>query len=126
MESKIVVDTNVIIDHFKGKSKALLEVLSKKINVVVPTLVVFEFFSGLELENPKVYEAAQKLFSTFEIQPLTEPIAKLAAETNRKNNLFKKVGAADLLIAATAIYLDLPLLTLNKKHFKLIKGVKLL
>lgn len=37
----------------------------------------------------------------------------------------KQIGMADLFIAATAISKDLPLSTLNKKHFDRIDGLRI-
>lgn len=36
------------------------------------------------------------------------------------------IGMADLFIAATAVVHDLPLATLNKKHFQRVEGLRLL
>jgi len=41
----------------------------------------------------------------------------------RKRN--KMIEFRDLFIAATAIAHDLPVLTLNKKHFERIKGIEI-
>ncbi len=128
MEKIIVVDTDIIIDHSREKETALLKLLEEckkgEIKLIVSSITVFEFFTGSYFKDISLCENAKRLFSDFLIQDVNEKIAHVAAEMNRNLNLSSIIGLADLLIAATAIYLNAPLFTKNKKHFKLIPGIK--
>lgn len=129
MENKIIViDTDVIINHFNGTSFSLSKYLrqqkEKKIKIFVSVVTLFEFYSGQSIENQLVYDEVDQLFKFFTIQPVVAGIAKIAAEINRKQKLYGKIGLGDLLIGSTALYLDSLLITENKKHFKLIPNLK--
>ena len=125
---KVILDTSFLIDYTRKKEKTLIELLrlqkKKKVELIVPALVIFEFYSGLFLEKKEIFNKAELLFSKFKIVEVNEKIAKLAAEINRKNKLYQKIGAIDLLIGATALYFSADLATKNKKHFNLIPGLK--
>ena len=61
------------------------------------------------------------------VVPFTSPMALLACEIKRRLKAKnKQIELADLFIAATAMAYDLPLATLNRKHFEPIEGLKLL
>jgi len=120
----ILVDTNVIIDYDKGKDPLLKKYFQIKKNLVVSTITIFEYYSAKQLENKDFSEKADLLFSFFKIQEVNLEIAKIAAFLNRRYNLYKKIGVGDILIAATSIYLNAPILTKNKKHFQLIPNLK--
>jgi len=129
MANKIIlVDTDVIINHVKTDSYLLDEYfkLAEKENskLKISTITVFEYFSGISPQDKKLYEAVGLLFKQFEVQEVNNAIAKIAARLNYEKKLYKKINLADLLIGATALYLEAPLLTLNKKHFRLIPNLK--
>ncbi|MCM8788128.1 MAG: PIN domain-containing protein [Candidatus Omnitrophica bacterium] len=128
MEEKIIIDTNIIIDYEKKKSNLLEKYLKlqekNKIKVFISVVSVFEYYSSQLLEEKTYFSDTEILFSFFTIQEVNKKIAQLAAEINRKYKLYKKIGLGDILIAATSLYLNAPLLTKNKKHFKLIPHLK--
>ena len=127
-ENLIVVDTDIIINHTRKTSEVLIRYLKLqekgKIKMAVSTVTTFEYYSGASLDFEEKREESEMLFSLFYKQPVTEEIAKLAGELNRENKLYGKIGAGDLLIGATAIYLGGQLLTTNKKLFRLIPKLK--
>ena len=124
---KIVIDTDILINYWRGEVAPLSELLKQgaegSLELVASPIMLFEFYSGLELESPASRERADLLFSQFFIQDVTPPIAKLAAQLVRKNKLEGKVGKLYVLIAATAMILGAKLLTENRRHFTLIPGV---
>lgn len=123
----VVVDTDILINHARGKTQYLSELMlqqkKKGIVLVVPSIVIFEFYSGASLARADVLSTADLLFSQFKIQELNDEIAKTAAELNRTLKLYDKIATADILIGATCIFLSAKLCTLNKKHFKLIPQI---
>jgi Predicted nucleic acid-binding protein, contains PIN domain len=122
--NSVLVDTNVIIDYDKGKDPLLKKYFQTKKILVVSTITVFEYYSAKQLKDKDFLEKADLLFSYFKIQEVNSEIAKVAAYLNRRYNLYKKIGVNDIIIAATSFYLEIPLLTKNKKHFKLIPNLK--
>lgn len=130
MEDRIVViDTNIIIDFVKGGKENKLEFYlyhqqKKQITLCISVITVFEYFSGISFIDHQLYKDSELLFSQFKIQEVNEQIAKIAARLNFEKKLYQYIDLADILIASTCLYLNATLLTKNKKHFKLIPGIK--
>lgn len=128
MVTSVILDTDILVDHARGRRETLKKLLrlqeKGKIEIIVPSVVIFEFYSGSSLENKNIFDQAEILFSQFRIVSVDELIAKLAAEINRKNNLYQEIGAVDLLVGATAIYYSGLVATRNKKDFQKIPGIE--
>jgi len=124
---KIVIDTDILINYWRGEEAPLSGLLKQgaegSLELLASTIILFEFYSGLELESPVSRERAGLLFSQFSVQDVTPSIAKLAAQLMRKNKLEGKIGKLDMLIAATTLALGAKLLTGNKRHFAPVPGV---
>ena len=128
MENQIVVvDTDIVINYVKNSSPVfenLLKIKKKsKLTLIISSITLFEYYSGIDYKNTEVYQETELLFKQFTIQPVTDEIAKKAARINRENKLYKHIELADILIASTTLYLNARLLTENKRHFKLIPGL---
>ena len=129
MEDKIiVVDTDVIINHVNDQSLSLTKYLKlqakKEVSLVVSSVTVFEYYSSDSLVVQTKEEETNLMFFYFFKKLVNEEIAKKAASINRSYKLFGKIGLGDLFIGATTLYLQGSLLTENKKHFKLIPGIR--
>lgn len=62
----------------------------------------------------------------FTILPFTEAVAKKASELYHVLRLSNQmIEFRDIFIAATCVVNELPIVTLNKKHFKRIEGLKI-
>ncbi len=120
---KLLIDTDIIIDALKGIKPAKELFRSKDVVLYCSILTKKELLSkaGLAdserkriitlLEEIKVLKIDDAVMKKFELL-----IAKYG----------ERPGAlADYVIAATAWAKKLPLLTRNKKHFELIKEIKL-
>ena len=69
--------------------------------------------------------AADRLFAGFRWHPVDEEVARLAGELGRTyRRSHRHAGAPDLIVAATAQRLDLPLATSNVKHFPMFPRLK--
>ena len=128
MEDQIVVvDTDIVINYVKNSSPVfenLLKIKKKsKLTLIISSITLFEYYSGIDYKNTEVYQETELLFKQFTVQPVTDEIAKKAARINRENKLYKYIELADILIASTSLYLNARLLTENKRHFKLIPGL---
>lgn len=130
---KIIVDTNILIDFsrkVKKKKEKLfwpqLVAFAKKEGhqLIIPSICLFEFFSGKEMDKPENMEKADNLLSDMIVLDINEEISRKAGELFRKYEF--EIGVVDYLLAATALVLDGNLVTLNKKHFQDIKGLKFL
>lgn len=130
---KIMIDTSILIDfsrRTKKKDEKTLwsQLLSKAKKeghqLILPSICLFEFFSGKEMDNSENIKKADNLLSDVIILDINEEISRKAGELFRKYEF--EIGVVDYLLAATALVLDGSLITLNKKHFQNIKGLKFL
>ena len=69
-------------------------------------------------------DRTQTLMRAIEWMPVDEQLADLAGELARRFvRSHRGIGAADYLVAATALWLEAELLTLNVKHFPMFRGL---
>lgn len=125
---KIIIDTNILIDYANGHAKWLddfLKVKSLNVELILPTIVIAEYFTSAALEKEKNIEIADKTFSFFMKQDLNESIAKILGAIMRHKTYPTSASIGDLIIASTAIFLDAELATNNKKDFAKIPNLRL-
>ncbi|MGH7202879.1 MAG: type II toxin-antitoxin system VapC family toxin [Candidatus Levyibacteriota bacterium] len=122
---RLVIDTSILIDHLRGGAKweELLNTVEHDAEIYLPTVGIFELFSGKSTANPQVAREINEFIKFFQKVELTEKIAKGAGELYRDIN--KTLGAPDYIIAATTLELSASLVTLNKKHFQQITRLNL-
>lgn len=124
---KIVIDTNILIDYANGYAKWLTLILSKKqteIEIILPTIVIAEYFTSTAFEKEKEVLIADKTFALFEKHDLTEDIAKILGKILRRKTYPMGASLADLIIASTSLYLDAELATRNKADFAKIPNLR--
>ena len=120
-----LVDTSVLIDHLRGRSeaKALLDgefVLGEPLFASVLTKV--ELLAGMRRAEDSRTRA---LFSSLVWIDVTEAIAERAgALAMRYLRSHPGIDTVDLVIAATREVLDVPLWTLNVRHFPMIRDLR--
>jgi tRNA(fMet)-specific endonuclease VapC len=118
VKNEFLIDSSIFIEHIrtKDKSKTTLQSFSDDLEGFVSIITIYEVYAGAITEDRKV--EAKNLFANFSIILMNEDIAIKAAEIfqqlKRKNKI---IGHRDIMIAATALHHNLPLKTLNKKHF---------
>lgn len=125
---KIVIDTNILIDYANGYAKWLddfLKAKSSDAKLVLPTIVIAEYFTSTALEREENAKVADKTFSLFTKQDLNEEIAKILGAILRRKTCPHGASLADLIIASTAIYLNGELATKNESDFEKIPNLRL-
>jgi len=122
---RLLLDTSVIIDFLRRKDKeiSLLTKIAKGENELSISIITHtELFSGKSVwEQQKLFQAIEILCSGWRILPLEEDISTQAG----KLRAHATTSLVDAIIAATAIQYSLELVTLNRKDFEKIKGLKL-
>lgn len=122
----MVLDTDILIDYAKGYAPWVNDVLKGgQTSLVLPTIVIAEYFSGVSLDDEYEQKVADRTFKLFEIQDLSEGVAKILGTILRHKSYPSSASTADLIVAATAIYLDCPLATRNKSDFLKIPDLRL-
>jgi len=125
LKSRILVDTTIWIEFFRGKSKIAdhLEMLLTENPVWTCGVVMFEVLQGIKSEGEK-----NKILSILAILPYVEMTKRLWQSAAELSILLKKKGVilplSDIFIAAIAIENDLSIYTLDH-HFTQIPNLKL-
>ncbi len=124
MLTNLLVDTNILIDFSKGK-KQLLEEYSneKEWQLWVNPVVMAEWLNNKELIDTGKLKKANEFIGEFNCAEIGKDEGKMTGKLIR-NSQVDYLG--DALIAANCLVKKMYLLTRNQKHFKKIKGLKLL
>ncbi len=123
----ILADTSILIDYFRKSDKSnsvLIALFDQGYDFSISAITHYEIYSGATVQQLPFWSS---LLDRTKVLPFDETVSQLAINLNsalkRKR---KQIGMADLFIAATAISNNLPLSTLNKKHFDRIDGLSLI
>lgn len=123
---KVLLDTSVIIDFLRRKKKeqaVLYSLAEGDYDLSISLITHMELDAGKSVwEKTKARQELETIFEGLEVLNLDEEISKNAGKIRAKSN----VDLIDAIIAATAKHHQLPLATLNTKHFKQIRELKLL
>jgi tRNA(fMet)-specific endonuclease VapC len=127
---KYLVDTDWVADYLKGYRNAvtLLDRLLSD-GLAVSIITFGEVYEGIYYgSDPKHNEAIFRRFlKGVRVLGVTRSIARqfalIRGDLRRKGEV---IPQPDILIAATAMYYDLTLVTRNTKHYARIPGLKLL
>lgn len=116
----LLVDTDVFIDYFNtGRLSRLFD--SARYTVDYSVVTKKELLSKPGLGEPERRAILAEL-GRFRLVRLTEPIAVRYSELRARHPSLQK---EDALSAATALVKRLPLVTGNRKHFRMIAGLVL-
>lgn len=123
MDDALVVDATVFIDHLRNRAVAtgyLAPLLSNR-NVVLHPAVLAEVLTGA---RDKRHLAALDA-ALGEVRRCTVKGSDMTVAVNlvRQHTLAAGIGWPDCLIAATCMRLGLPVVTLNDKHFRAVRGL---
>lgn len=121
----VLIDTSILIGRMRRDPAAFRasEAVAGS-NLVVCDVVLAEILAGARNKAEFARHHAE-LTGNFHVLPFTMEVSKHFREIIATIAPQHHVHLADHLIAATAMAHDVPLLTLNTKHFKGIKGLKL-
>jgi len=121
----IILDTNIIIDLFKGDKKTL-ELLEniKNEDLAVSIITAMELYYGAI--NKRELGKIKKFLKTLDVLAINEDISLIALNLIENYSKSHGLEIPDALIAATSIYYNAPLLTYNKKDFRYLENLKLL
>lgn len=123
----MVADTGVFIEHLRAKDKlsTSLYKISANAEIYISAVTVYELYMGATTKAKE--DDVKAITEDFTVLPFTNAVAQKAAEIYHKlrsNN--QMIEFRDIFIAATCIVNGLPIVTLNKKHFKRVTGLEIL
>lgn len=119
----LVVDATVLIDQLRGVPAAV-EYISPLLNrhlVVLHPAVHAEVLTGAR--DRRHLAALDSALRELKRCTLKNADMTVALDLVRSHTLTHRIGWPDCLIAATCLRLKLPLITINDKHFKAIRGL---
>lgn len=117
----LVLDTDVLIDFLRGQVEAVGYLESVSDELLTSVVTVAELFAGVrEGEERRILE---ELLEEFRVVPVTREVAELGGLHRRDYRKSHNIQLADALIAATVEREQATLVTLNDKHFPMLKQV---
>lgn len=121
MEDKVLIDTSVWIDFFKGTSEQTIQTVSdllKKRRVLLTGIVLFELLQGT-----KDKKEAQKISSLLAPLDRFDPDASFWEEAGLEANRLRQKGVSsptlDLILALIATHAGASILS-HDKHFQIL------
>jgi predicted nucleic acid-binding protein len=111
--SRILLDTDVLIDHLRGHHRLNLRAPDQAISVVTRC----ELFAARNVDEP----ALRRTLSVLEEIAVDRTIAESAGQVRRTAG----IPVPDALIAATALEHEMAVMTRNQRHFELVPGLTL-
>jgi predicted nucleic acid-binding protein len=122
MAKPILLDTDVLVDFFRGHGKAVAFINTYNDRIILSSIVVAELYAGVKGDAEEA--ALQDFISLFRIVPVSAEIAKTAGLYKRDYGKSHGVGLADAVLAATAEVEKAELKTLNTKHYPMLKHLR--
>ncbi|HTK20590.1 MAG TPA: type II toxin-antitoxin system VapC family toxin [Mucilaginibacter sp.] len=123
----MVIDTSLFIEFLRSKQKENTKLynLTDSTPYYLSPVTLFELFMGATSAEKE--KDVRTLTDGLNILPFDDTIALKAGhiyhELRKKNQL---IEFRDIFIAATCLVNELPLATLNKKHFERIEGLTII
>jgi len=123
---RLVLDTSVLIDHLRGRSRAATELIPNAIGrgdeLWSSYIVRAELLAGMRTEEEGPTRDLMRLISWSEVdESLSEAAGALGRRYLRSH---PGIDASDLIVAALKQQLDAELKTTNLKHFPMFKDLK--
>ncbi len=122
MAWSILLDTDVLVDFFRGHSKAVVFVNSHSTRIILSSIVVAELYAGVKGDAEQA--SLEDFISLFRVVPVSAEVAKAGGLYKRDYGKSHGVGLADAVLAATAVTENAVLKTLNTKHYPMLKGLR--
>ena len=122
MSKNYLVDTDVLIDFLKGNLNAAAFLEKNHDDVYISAITIAELYAGVrENEERKILD---ELVDSFKCLQLTAEIAAFGGIYRRDYGRSHGTGLVDALIAASAQSNDCILVSLNRKHYPMLKNLK--
>ena len=123
----ILADTSVLIEFFRKTDKTktpLYNLAQRGYRFQISAITEYEIYIGAPPEQQDFWN---RFLRTIPVLPFDHDVVFVAVQlgkTLKQQN--KMLDLADLFIAATALANNLPVATLNRKHFERVPGLLIL
>jgi len=123
----MVVDTSIFIEFLrkKDKTKTVLYSLPETTTIAISSVTLYELLMGAtdKSKNKDVKILTEDLLILSLDQEVAKKSAEIYHQLRNENNM---IEFRDIFIAATCLVHNMPLKTLNNKHFERVEGLKIL
>lgn len=125
-ENKVLVDTDILIDISRNDLRAIKKVedIKNRATVSISVITKLELIRGCR--NKIELTGLEDFIERFEIRHINEAVSAKTEELFKLYRLSHGVQIPDMLIAATALVHQIPLLSKNQKDFNFIDGLHLI
>jgi predicted nucleic acid-binding protein len=121
MATRLLIDTDVLIDYLRGYPDAVDYVEAQQERLLISVVTMAELSAGVREGEER--SRLERFLRAFDIIPLDQRLAVQGGLYRRDYSKSHNVGLADARIAATATQGQVPLVTLNRKHFPMLQDV---
>ena len=121
MVTQLLIDTDVLIDYLRDYPDAVSYVEAQRERLLISVVTVAELYAGVREGEER--SRLERFLRAFAIIPLDQRLAVQGGLYRRDYSRSHNVRLADALIAATATQRQVPLVTLNQKHFPMLQDV---
>jgi len=126
MENLIIIDTDILIDVGREVKTAMNRLDKEEQTSALETSVVTQMELIVGCRNKQELNKLNRFLKRFQIVGLSESIGNKSIELLARYRLSHGLLIADSLIAATALTMDVHLLSKNQRDYRFIEGIKLL
>ena len=119
--SGVLLDTNILIDYLRGISPAASYLENSSDALSISALSLAELRAGARNDDEK--EVIRDFLLSFDVLPADAAICETGGDFKARYGPSHGVDLIDGIIAATSQVRQLPLVTLNRKHFPMLDNV---
>jgi hypothetical protein len=119
MDTKVLIDSDVLIDYLREVKEAVDYIENEKRDLYISSINIAELYSGAK--DDREIEIINEFLSVFTVIDVTRDIAEKAGLYRRLFSKSHNIGIADAIIAACSNHVKATLVSLNKKHFPMFK-----
>jgi predicted nucleic acid-binding protein len=119
----ILLDTDVMVDILRGYEPAK-DWLNTIDEIGISGLVAMELIQGCQ--NAKEQKQLENAISAYPLYWPSDEDCNRALESFSNHHLSDNIGLLDALIAETAIGINAELATFNVKHYRVLRGLKII
>lgn len=125
MHDSIIIDTDILIDAGRGLGDAVscLDGIERQAGLAVSIVSIMELTIGCR--NKTELRTLERFVRRFQIVMLNEQISGTALDLLRRYRLSHGLLIPDALIAATALSLEMSLVSKNQRDYRFIEPLSL-
>jgi len=126
MNDFLIIDTDILIDVARKVKEAVDRLDEEEQTSALGTSIVVQMELIVGCRNKEELNKLNRFLKRFQIVDLNDSIGKKSVELLNRYRLSHGLLIADSLVAATALTMDIPLLSKNQRDYRFIEGLKLL